>query len=261
MNFAQDRGSDFPQRHPADRAFYATMVVMVWAAILSGFIYNNLRKLLDGTLTYPWIVHIHAVAFVAWLFFFTMQVLFVRYGRVATHRRIGWFGAGLAALMVALGVMTAITTEKLKFGTPAADTRFLSVMFADMLAFGGLVAAAVLLRRSPAGHKRLMLVATLVLTDAGFGRWFSPVIGEWMGQTNFWEIHTLAEGAWPFVRFQLLPAYVLISAVGVFDLITRRRLHPAYLAALGWCVPLHLLAGWLYFQPFWSTIAVRIIGH
>jgi hypothetical protein len=74
-------------------------------------------------------------------------------------------------------------------------------------------------------------------------------------------IQTLSEGAWPFIRFQLLPAYLLIAAVGVYDLLTRRRLHPAYVAGVAWCLSLHLLAGWLYFQPSWNRVALRIIGN
>src|SRR5262249_40951682 len=160
---------------------------------------------------------------------------------------------GMAAAMVVLGVATAIVTEQLKFGTTVSDPRFLSVMFADMLVFGGLVASGMRMRRSPAAHKRLMMLAMLVLTDAGFGRWLSPKIGEWTGQRNYWEFQPLAEGAWPFIRFQLLPAYTLIAAVCVFDLFTRKRLHPVYVRAIALCLPIHLLAAWLYFQPFWNS--------
>jgi hypothetical protein len=85
----------------------------------------------------------------------------------------------------------------------------------------------------------------------------------WLGEQRriCWEIQTLAEGAWPFVRFQLLPAYVWIAAVGVFDLAAWKRLNPAYLGGVAWCLALHLLAGWLYFQPFWQQAAVRTIGR
>jgi hypothetical protein len=243
-----------------DRTFFASMLVTVWLAILSGFGYNNVQKYLAGNLTYPWIVHIHAVFFVGWLVLFTAQVVLVRQHQIGAHRRLGLVGAGLAVVMVVLGVMTAIMTEQLKLGTPASDPPFLSVMFADMLVFGGLAAAGMMLRRSPAAHKRLMLIATLGLTDAGFGRWLSPKLVEWMGLTNYWDLKTFAEGAWPFIRFQLLPAYTLIAALGAFDLLTRKRLHPVYLRAIACCLPIHLLAGWLYFQPFWKSIALRIIS-
>lgn len=250
-----------PHRPNVDRAFYLAMVIVVWAVITSGFGYKNVHKFIDGTLTYPWIVHVHAAAFVGWLVFFTVQVLLVRQRKVSTHRSWGMAGAGLAGLMVVLGGMTAVQTEALKFGTPDADARYLSVMFADMLVFGSLVAAAIVWRSSPATHKRLMLVATLVLTDAGFGRWLSPTVAAWVGGKNFWEIPTFAAGVWPFFRHQYLPAYVLIAAVGLFDLATRRRVHAAYVAAVAWCVTVDLVAGWLYFQPFWSTFALGLIGH
>lgn len=58
MNLAHDVGADFAQRHRADRAFYLAMVAVVWAAVLSGFLYHDARKFLDGTLSYPWIVNI-----------------------------------------------------------------------------------------------------------------------------------------------------------------------------------------------------------
>lgn len=252
---------NIPYRHSVDRAFYLAMVMVVWAVITSGFGYKNVHKFIDGTLTYPWIVHVHAAAFIGWLVFFTVQVLLVRQRKVSTHRTWGMAGAVLAGMMVVLGAMTAVQTEALKFGTPDADARYLSVMFADMLVFGSLVAAAILWRSSPAVHKRLMLVATLVLTDAGFGRWLSPTVAAWIGGKNFWEIPTFAEGVWPFFRHQYLPAYVLMAAVGLFDLATRRRVHAAYIAGVTWCLLVDLVAGWLYFQPFWSTVAQGLIGH
>ena len=63
------------------------------------------------------------------------------------------------------------------------------------------------------------------------------------------------------MSFQLLPMYALVAVIGLYDLLTRKRLNPAYLAAVAWSIPIHLLAGWLYFQPFWLTAAVRIIGR
>lgn len=237
------------------------MVAVIWAVILSGFAYNNVNKYFAGQLSYPWIVHVHAAFFFAWLVFLTVQTVLVRRGQTGTHRRLGIFGAGLAAAMVLLGVATAVVTERLKFGTPAADPRFLSVMFADMLVFGTLVAAGVATRAQPAAHKRLMLLSTLFLTDAGFGRWFSHRLSAALGNRNFWEVSTLAEGAWPFFSFQLLPMYTLVTALGLYDLVTRKRLHPAYLIAIACCLPIHLLAGWLYFQPAWKAAAVQMIGR
>jgi len=74
--------------------------------------------------------------------------------------------------MVLIGVATA------------SDTRFMSIMLADMLAVGGLTTASTAVRNNPSAHKRPMLVATLVTTDSGFGRWLSPQIVRWTGVKN-----------------------------------------------------------------------------
>ncbi len=253
------KSRDFPPWHRFDHAFFLVMVVLVWAAILSGFLYKNVNKYLDGTLSYPWVVHAHGVAFFLWLIFFTTQVLLIGRGSVSWHRRLGPFGAVLAAIMVVSGVHTGIVTQRPIYAQFGAT--ILSGIFADMICFGSLVMAGILLRGSPAAHKRLMLVATLGLTVAGFGRWLSPAIDRWLGVPTYWFFPTFSEGAWPFIRFQVLPAYTLIAAIGVYDLLTRRRLHPAYVAAVAWCLPIQVLSGWLYYQPFWKQVAGRILGH
>ncbi len=71
----------------------------------------------------------------------------------------------------------------------------------------------------------------------------SPKIAEWMELRNYWGMKTFAEGGWAFIRHQLLPAYTLVVALGVFDLLTRKRLHPMYLRAVACCFPIHLLRG------------------
>src|SRR5262249_37344454 len=154
------QASEFSRRHPWDRAFFTAMLVAIWLVILSGFIDNNVKKYQAGQLSYPWIVYVHAAFFVAWLILFTAQIIFVQNGDFATHRKMGMLVMCLAAVMVLLGVSTEIVTERLKFGTTTSDSRFLSVMFADMLVFGGLVAAAMLWRNQPSAHKRLILIAT-----------------------------------------------------------------------------------------------------
>jgi hypothetical protein len=256
----QPSGRGFPPRHRFDQAFFWVMVLLAWAAILSGFLYKNVNKFMEGTLTYPWVVHLHGILYSLWLIYFTAQVLLIGRGSVSLHRKLGPFGAALAAVMVVSGVYTGIVTESLRYGKPYEAT-ILSGIFADMICFGSLVTAGILLRGSPAAHKRLMLVATLGLTVAGFGRWMSPAIDRWLGVQTYWVFPTFSEGAWPFIRFQVLPAYTLIVAIGVYDLFTRRRLHPAYVAAVAWCLPIQLFSGWLYYQPFWNQIARRILGH
>ena len=50
-------------------------------------------------------------------------------------------------------------------------------------------------------------------------------------------------------------------AFGAWDWIANRRLHPAYLAGAAWSFTLMLGAAWLYFNPAWHTLTMRLIGH
>jgi hypothetical protein len=127
---------------------------------------------------------------------------------------------------------------------------FLSVQFTDIAAFAGLVAAGLLLRRKGTAHKRLLLLATLYISDAGFARCFGPEIRAWLG-VGFWA-----------TAVRLYFANDLLAlGLGAYDLITRRRLHPAYVGGLAWTVLLQTIALQLLFAPQWASVAVRLIGQ
>ncbi len=63
----------FPSSHRFDQTFYGVMVLLVWVAILTGFIDKNVTKFREGTLGYPWVVHVHGLLYSLWLVFFTAQ--------------------------------------------------------------------------------------------------------------------------------------------------------------------------------------------
>lgn len=250
----------FSLRHPWDRNFFLLMISCAWMAILSGFINDIIKLSSEGRLHFPWVVHVHAVIFFGWLVLFTVQVLYVRKGDIKAHIKLGVAGMVLAVLVVVLGVMTALITEHVKYGSQYSDPPFVSIMLGDMLVFTGLAAAGFYLRRSPSAHKRLMLIATLILTDAGFGRGISYWVSSFFGNP-YWTYTNFTEGFWPFIGFQLFCPFMLIFCVGIYDLITRKRLHPAYVFGVLWALCIDLTAGWLYFQPAWKKVAITLIGH
>jgi hypothetical protein len=130
-----------------------------------------------------------------------------------------------------------------------ADPSFLSIQFTDILAFVGLTSAAILLRKKPAAHKRLILLGTLYITDAGFARWL----------TDSW-IHLLGFGYWQFWIALYFASNLLVVLVGIYDLVTRHRLHPVYVIGVAWIFAVQMLSMSLYFSPAWHTFAKRIIA-
>ena len=173
---------------------------------------------------------------------------------------MGIAGVILAVLVLIFGILTALITENVKFGTQYSNPAFVAVMLGDMLVFAGLATSGLFLRKNPTAHKRLMLVSTLILTDAGFGRGISIWVASFFGKP-YLEYSNFADAFLPFISRQLLCPFILIFMVGIYDLITRKQLHPAYIWGVVWALSIDITAGWLYFNPEWLKIATKLIGH
>jgi len=199
---------------------------------------------------YPLIVHIHAAVFVGWLVLLTTQVLLIRAGQVRLHRTLGVAGIVTAGLMIVLGPATALLVQHLQLGTPRSDPAFLSVQLSDILAFAVLIIPAFVYRNQPATHKRLILLATLYISDAGFSRWFGGTAQAAWG-----------DGFWGQVGQLYLGNDLLILGLGAYDLITRGRLLPAYVAGTAGIATIEAVAISLYLNPLWKPIAASIIAR
>jgi hypothetical protein len=108
----------------------------------------------------PKILYPHAVVFTGWMLLLTAQVLLVLGDRVAWHRKLGWFLAGWACLMVILGPWAGMASAAVNLHTPIGDPPFLSVIFEGIIAFALLLAWGIALRKNPAAHRRMMILST-----------------------------------------------------------------------------------------------------
>jgi hypothetical protein len=240
----------FPARPGADRNAFLVLTALIWVGVLSGFGSDSFRHISKHGLDYPLIVHFHAVAFVGWLALFTTQVGLIRTGRVGLHRRLGAAGAILAAAMVVLGPATALVVHAKAYAATGATPEFLAVQLTDILAFAVLTGAGLQLRRTPSAHKRLMLLGLVYISDAGFARLLNGVFAAPLGH-----------GFWGEMTELYLGSDVLMLGLGVYDLLTRRRLHPAYVAAIAFSLALQLMAHALLHDPAWKVLTLRLIGH
>jgi hypothetical protein len=218
--------------------------------VLSGFGTDSFSHLRKYGLDYPLIVHFHAVAFVGWLVLFTVQVALIRTARADIHRRLGIAGAVLAAMMVVLGPATALVVDAARFAATGRTPEFLAVQFTDILAFAGLTASGLLMRGIPSAHKRLMLLGLIYISDAGFARLLNGVIAAPLGQ-----------GVGGAVAGLYLGSDLLMLGLGVYDLATRGRLHPAYIAGVVWTIALQFTALVLLGNATWKALSLHLIGH
>jgi hypothetical protein len=138
--------------------------------------------------------------------FLAVQTGLVASRRTALHRRLGVGGGVLAAAMtVAAMAMTMDMARRSAAAPTDVGLAFTIVPFFTVVVFPVLVGIALLYRRHPEVHKRLMLIATLELVTAGVAR---------------------IPGAGSMPLFFLLTDVGLV-AILAYDVITRRRPHPA----------------------------------
>jgi hypothetical protein len=222
------------------RYFYFAMSLLLAAIVVSGFKRTVNQNLFHPAIPRPTILWIHASAFTAWVIFFISQSVLVRVRKVSWHRSIGWFGAGLATVMVPLGVTTAIVMARfdtVQLHMSGADA-FLSIPFYDMIAFGVCIGLAVYWRTKPELHRRLIFIATCGLMDAAFGRF------DYLFNNNLF-----------------FPCLDLLIVLGVArDLLVDRRVHKVYLYAAPFLIVGQSLSVYMWrSNPAWWQGITRAI--
>jgi hypothetical protein len=240
----------FAPYHKWDRNFFLTYVVLIWFGVLNGFVPEIVQHIAKNKPPYPFIIHVHAVAFVGWLVVLTIQTLLIRRSRHDLHKKLGLAAMALAAIMIVVGPATAFYMQRYHWGTPESDPAFIAIQLTDILAFAGLAGAAFALRGDPSAHKRLIILATLYISDAGFARFLGDGVHALVGS-----------GFFPFMASAYLANDLLALGLGAYDLVTRKRLHPAYIAGVLWTAALQLTATFLYRAPFFLPVAKHLIGH
>ena len=231
-----------------DRTFYSGIAIAMAVTVFAGFgpsYYfgafqsGPLATVSGGPIT--WLVHAHGLLFTAWVLLFVVQTALVAQHKVAAHRRLGIAGGILAALMVVAGTLTALKTAARGAAPTSPDPlSFLVIPLTDMVLFSSFVIAALRQRKNREAHKRLMLLAYVSIIVAAVAR--LP------------GLLTLGPPAFFGIGLSFMLAGV------VYDLVTRRRVHPVYIwggSALVLSVPLRLV---LASTAAWQTFAAAIVG-
>jgi hypothetical protein len=214
---------------------------LIAAAVAYGFAHTLSPHLLSAAVPRPLILWIHAGVFFGWVALFILQTALVRSRRVRWHRRLGVAGLILGASMPPLGIATAIAMARFDVAQGLHDAAYmaahLSIPLNDMIFFAGVFAAAVWWRKRPDVHRRLMLVATCLLTAAAFARF-------------------------PFITITELRWYagvdVLLLIAVAHDLAVERRVHIAYAISLPPVLAGQIVAMWLFLaRPHWWVELAR----
>jgi hypothetical protein len=115
--------------------FYFFMSLLIAATAVYGFSHTIDHNLIHRSPLPPFVLYIHAIVFPAWIVFFIVQSALFRSHNVHLHRRLGWFGVGLAVAIVVVGVLTATSMARFELKDPFNSAAFLLVQVMDLSSF------------------------------------------------------------------------------------------------------------------------------
>ncbi len=225
-----------------DQAFFTRLAVAVSVLTVFGFAQFAARGIPDYA-NAPLHIHIHGVLYLSWLILYVVQSMLAGRGSLPLHRKLGWLGMVLMAGMIWVGSYAGIQSIARDHVPPHyTPAYFLPLVQLAVISFGGLVIAAVALRRDPQWHRRLMLCATVVLTDPALDR---IVPGPLIGGEN---------AQWIIMAIQL----ALLGIAMVHDRRQLGRVHPALWWGAGVIIATHVLTDLLARVPAVAATAASI---
>jgi hypothetical protein len=236
-------GPDVPSRSDVRPYFFVVMASVIAVIVFAGFAPSfYLRGAFQPDRKLSILLHIHGAVFSTWIVLFLVQAILVARGSRALHRRLGWFAAAIAVAMV--GLVAAATVEEMRRVPPFPPPPVaLALNTFDTVVFAILVMSAIYLRKRSEWHKRLLLSATLVLLGAPILRLLLLLAGH--------ISHELL-----VIDVLLVDLFFLICFAS--DLLTRRRVHPAYCCALALVLVDQLTTFSVMAWPPWVSFANAI---
>jgi uncharacterized membrane protein len=236
--------------HKWDRNFFLTFLAVCWLGVLMGFSPAAMKRF-AGTPDYPapLVLEIHAFAFSAWMALLTAQIALIRSCRPRLHMKLGLVAVALIPVMAVSAFLSEIYSQRFRTADPDERAFFIIAIF-YVVAFTSLATAALLARKNPSAHKRLILLATSVIVGAAYGRWWGAGLYNMFGDgLGGMLIYTYA-GA----------DLILLGALG-YDWWTRGRLHRVYEIAVPAILAGQIATTVIYHSPRWLPIARFIVGR
>ena len=202
-------------RRQADRVFYSGCSALVGFIILVGFARSwFLAAWFDtppGTPEITPLLVTHGILLSVWIGFTVVQPLLIAGRQISLHRQLGLAAGAVALLSVILANVAAFAAMHVGFiglGDPAA---FYAIPFFDIQTFASLVALAFWFRKRPEVHKRLILLSSTQLMEAGLSRVPVAILQDHAP----WGTHIACD-------------WIILAGVA-YDLWSRGRVHPVWI--------------------------------
>jgi hypothetical protein len=217
------------------RYFFVIMACVFPVLAVLGFIPSYIA-VNSGGVKLHWFAHVHGAIMSSWLLVFLVQTALAAKGNLRFHRQLGLFSVGLGAI-VWLCMITASVRARVAYYFPAEDfiwdglmvELYASSLFALFFTWG------ILVRKDAAAHKRLLLLATIIIMTGAVDRIrFLPGISS-------------------IVRFVYLD--LLLIPLFIYDFVTIKRVHKITLIGAACIIALQISITMAWGTPGWHKFA------
>jgi hypothetical protein len=193
----------------SERIFFLGMMALICVLVVWGFLPSFfLRDFITPPPTHidrpgwmGWVFVAHGVLFMSWLGLFALQTVLIGSKRLPLHKQIGRSSYPLYFALIAMGLFVGYLGAIHGFhDVPFDSVTFSALPWLVILAYAILAWAGLNERKDPQRHKRLMLLATIAIADAGVAR-VGPahmLVPEWITPTVWlllplilWDLATL----------------------------------------------------------------------
>ena len=249
---AAARGLAF-QREQRARFFYLIACLVMMAGVAVGFHMFYLHGLNDAGLPVTQqiapLVYVHGGLMTCWMILFLLQCGLVVKGNRRLHMRLGKAAAGLYAVIIPIGAITALMqihyADPHSF-PPFGPYRFLTLPLTEIANFTFFVGVAFLFRRRPEVHRPFMMMGTLSAAEAGIGR-IGPI------RNAFYEASHAA-----FFPTFWGSTVVVVLLLWLVKLAMTRRLDRYFSTALALFVASGVLSSYASTTSCWIQLAHRM---
>ena len=227
-------------------SFYLVIGVVAVLAVFVGFLSTYITPSLKGTLSAPPVVHIHGALAAAWVVLFLLQAMLVRYRNFPLHKTLGYAGLAIALGIMATMLPVGLFQVKRDLALGLGDTAISPIVgvATTAMVFGLLVGMGFVYRKKPKVHKRLLLLATIVLL--------------WPAWFRF--RHYFPSVPRPDIWFGVVLADSLIVLAWVVDRITHGKVHPVLLYGGLLIIVEHVCEILLFDTEGWRVWAKALYG-
>ncbi len=230
-----------------DRLFYPGMAWLFVVVAVVGFGPRSTAILGGAMANPPLIVHMHAAVMASWVLLLAAQASLSVAGRIDLHRKLGLAALALAPAVLVMLAAVTVARQTAAAGTPAHEivNNILFLQIRSILLFPLFFIWAMATRASdPQTHKRMILLATLMLLDAAIARM------SWLPfnafPTSYLAVHV-------YLVLLLVPAMV-------YDLVRLGRVHRAYVWGLAIVVPWVVATELVWGTSWWMAWGPRLVG-